>query len=161
MSETQFNRIRAVANYQFDADIGRELFPDEAEIVLSKKTERIRHIYLDGRLLATFRPRDGLFSLTLEGARRLNSLLMQPRFRVSVRGDVGEFIEKGGNVFAKHVVEADPEIRPGEEVIVLGEGGRVLAVGRAMLTGREMLAFKRGIAVKVRRGAGEKEEDEE
>jgi predicted RNA-binding protein (TIGR00451 family) len=52
---------------------------------------------------------------------------------------------------------ADQEIRVGEEVIVTGEDDSILAVGKALLTGREMLAFKRGIAVKVRRGIGEEE----
>jgi archaeosine-15-forming tRNA-guanine transglycosylase len=31
----------------------------------------------------------------------------------------------------------------------------VLAVGKAVLTSREMMTFKRGIAVRVRRGTGE------
>jgi predicted RNA-binding protein len=35
---------------------------------------------------------------------------------------------------------------------VLDEGSKVLAVGRAVLSGEEMKAFKRGVAVKVRRG---------
>ena len=155
MDISHLNRIRGVANYQFDADIGREFFPDEVKILLSKKTGRVRHVYLDGLLIATLRPTDGLFSLTVDGARRLGSLTKPPRFRVVVRQDVEEFARKGENVFAKHVVDADPEIRPEEEVIVADAEDRVLAVGRALLAGREMLSFKRGVAVKVRRGAEE------
>jgi uncharacterized protein with predicted RNA binding PUA domain len=71
-----------------------------------------------------------------------------------VSNDVASFVAEGKSVFAKHVVAADSEIRPEEEVTVLDEDGRLLAVGRAVLTGREMLAFKRGVAVKVRRGIG-------
>jgi len=37
-------------------------------------------------------------------------------------------------------------------VVVVDGAGRVLAVGRAVLSGAEMRAFKRGVAVKVRRG---------
>jgi len=153
MDILHLNRIRGVANYQFNADIGQELFPDEVKILISKKTGRIRHVYLDGLLIATLRPTDGLFSLTIDGARRLSSLIKPPRFRVVVREDLEEFARKGENVFAKHVVESDPEIRPKEEVIVADAEDRVLAVGRALLAGREMLSFKRGVAVKVRRGA--------
>ena len=38
------------------------------------------------------------------------------------------------------------------EVIVVDEDSEVLAVGRAVLSGIEMKAFKRGVAVKVRHG---------
>ncbi|OYT31543.1 MAG: pseudouridine synthase, partial [Thermofilum sp. ex4484_79] len=50
------------------------------------------------------------------------------------------------------VVNVDPEIRAGEEVLVVDEEDRLLAIGRAVLAAQEMLSFKRGIAVKVRRG---------
>ena len=149
------NRIRGIANYQFDMNIGRRFFPKEVEIVLSKRTGRIRHVYLSGALIVTLRPTDGLFSLTIDGARRLSALTKPPSFRVVLRGDVEEFARKGENVFAKHVVDADPKIRPEEEAIIADAEGRVLAVGRALLAGREMLSFKRGVAVKVRRGAEE------
>ena len=55
-------------------------------------------------------------------------------------------------MFAKFVSECDNEIRPGEEVIVIGKGDELLATGRAMLNGGEMFAFERGVAVKVRAG---------
>ncbi len=148
-------KIRSVANYQLGRGVGDLLYPDGVGITHSKRTGRIRYITLDGVLLATLRPMDGLFSLTIAGARRLASVLPPPRFRVVVQDDVEEFIAKGGNVFARHVVEADGEIRPAEEVIVTDRRGGVLAVGKALLTGKEMLAFKRGVAVKTRRGARE------
>jgi uncharacterized protein with predicted RNA binding PUA domain len=43
-------------------------------------------------------------------------------------------------------------------VVVTNEDDDLLAVGKALLSGMEMLAFKRGIAVKVRRGAEEVED---
>ena len=61
-------------------------------------------------------------------------------------------MEKGGDVFAKHVVDADDEIRPMEEVIVLTENGRLLAVGKTLLSAFEMQNFTRGVAVKIRQG---------
>ena len=151
------NRIRGVANYQFPHNIGLAFFPDETKIGLSKKTGRIRHLYLDSTLLATFRPNDGLFSLTIEGAKRLGVLLEPPTLRVVVRDDIEPFAKEGRNVFARHVIRADPAIRPGEEVLVTSAADAVLAVGKAVLTGREMLAFKRGVAVKTRRGVDQAE----
>lgn len=148
-------KIRSVADYQLGKGAGKALFPDRVSIVFSRNTGRIRHIYLERDLLATLRPTDGLFSLTVAGAKRLMKGVKPPRLWVKVQKDVEPFIEQGRSVFAKHVVDADDEVRPQEEVIVIGEAKRVLAVGRAVLTGREMKAFKHGVAVKVRRGASE------
>jgi len=55
-------------------------------------------------------------------------------------------------VFAAHVAKADDSIHAKDEVIVVDENGKVLAVGRALLSGSEMKAFKTGVAVKVRHG---------
>jgi uncharacterized protein with predicted RNA binding PUA domain len=148
-------RIRKTADYQFGKSVGEVLFPDSVTISFSKKTGRIRHIFLDGKLLATLRPTDGMFSLTIHGARRIVANFNPLRHWVKVNEDVASFIAKGKSVFAKHVADADVEIRPMEELIVLDGKGEVLAVGRAVLTGREMKAFKRGVAVKVRRGVEE------
>jgi len=77
------------------------------------------------------------------------------RLWVKVPAEAEPFIAKGKSVFAKHVVEVDNEIRPQEEVVVINEKKEVLAVGKALLTGKEMKAFKRGVAVRVRRGIAE------
>jgi predicted RNA-binding protein (TIGR00451 family) len=96
-----------------------------------------------------------LFSLAVNGAKRLNQDAGIADMMVEVSKDVAPFIAKGKSVFARHVSRVSPEIRPLEEVIVLNDDREVLAVGKAVLTGREMRAFKRGIAVRVRRGTDE------
>lgn len=145
-------RIRSVADYQFGKGVGAKLFPVDVEILRSRRTGRIRYVYLKGKRLATLRPTDGLFSLSITGAKRIVENAASARCLVTVRDDVSKFIGEGRSVFAKHVLEADSDIRPKDEVIVVDESGRVLAVGRAVLSGEEMIAFKRGVAVKVRRG---------
>ena len=151
MLDNHLRKIRSIADYQFGRGTGETLFPDKVNISFSRRTGRIRHIYFKGELLATLRPTDGFFSLTLEGAHRI--MQTKPlRLWVKVQDDVANFIAKGRSVFAKHVVDCDVEIRPEEEVIVIDRQHKILAVGRAILTGREMTAFKRGVAVRVRRG---------
>ncbi|MCW4019758.1 MAG: pseudouridine synthase [Candidatus Bathyarchaeota archaeon] len=148
-------KIRSVADYQFGKGVGKILFPESVEIVRSKGTGRIRYVYLDGKRLVTLRPTNGLFSLSLEGARRIVKGVEPLRMWVRVEKEAEPFIIRGRSVFAKHVVDADEEIRPKEEVIIVDEENEVLAVGKSILTGREMKAFKRGVAVKVRRGVAE------
>jgi len=148
-------KIRGIADYQLGRGVGRVLFPDAVKVVFSKRTGRIRHVYLGDELLATLRPKDGMFSLTIAGAKRIRDGVKPLRLWVIVQKDAAPFVAKGRSVFAKHVVDADDEIRPQEEVVVLDEDSEVLAVGKAILTGAEMKAFKRGVAVRVRKGVAE------
>jgi len=147
-------RIRAIADYQLGPGCGEALFPEGVDIIHSKNTGRIRHIYLGGTLLASFRPTDGLFALTVAGAERLASNMDALGFTVTVTDEAAEFVAQGRNAFAKHVIDAGDEVRPGGEVVVLDSSRKVLAVGRALLVKEEMLAFRVGVAVRVRRGSG-------
>ena len=151
--ENPLNRIRSIADYQFGEGVGIKLFPDNITIEYSHSTGRIRYIYLKGERIATLRPTDGLFSLSIDAARSLAKSCPSAPCFVTVRQDISKFVMDGGDVFAAHIVNADPEIHPKDEVIVLDEAGVVLAVGRALLSSAEMAAFQTGVAVKVRHGS--------
>jgi predicted RNA-binding protein (TIGR00451 family) len=140
-----------VANYQFGRGASKA-FPETILITRSPNTHRIRHIYNDDELLATYRPRDGLLALSIPGGQALRQIFKVPRLRVKVVAGVEEFIKNGGNVFCKHVQDVDPELRPAEEVLVVDQKDRLLAVGRSFFNAEEMLSFKIGVAVKVRHG---------
>jgi uncharacterized protein with predicted RNA binding PUA domain len=150
--EDSLRRIRAVADYQFGRGVGAKLFPEGVKVVFSRRTARIRYVHLEGKRLATMRPTDGMLSLSIRGARRIAEGRASAKCFVKVKDDVSKFITQGGDVFAAHVLEADDEIRAKDEVVVLDSNCKVLAVGRAVLSGEEMKAFKRGVAVKTRRG---------
>jgi uncharacterized protein with predicted RNA binding PUA domain len=150
--DRDLRRIRGIADYQFGAGSGVALFPEEIDIERSRNTGRIRLIRLNGSLLASFRPNDGLFTLTIAGAERLVSQVEVGDSSVTISDDVADYVARGENVMAKHVVEAGDGVRPGDEVIVMNTKRKVLAVGRALLNREEMLAFGVGVAVRTRRG---------
>lgn len=152
--ENELAKIRSIADYQFGKGVGARLFPENVQIAHSPRTGRIRFISLDGSRLATLRPTDGLLSLSVKAAKSLAKDQALAHCFVAVKNGVSEFVAAGGDVFAVHVVKVDPEIRAGDEVIAVDEAGNVLAVGKAMLSTVEMAAFKSGVAVKVRHGAG-------
>jgi uncharacterized protein with predicted RNA binding PUA domain len=154
--DNALQRVRSVADYQFGRGVGRMLFPENVEIQFSKATGRIRYVNLNGERLATLRPTDGLLSLSIVAARLMVKRLSLKGCLVTVRSDVSEFVADGGDVFAAHVVKVDEAVHAKDEVIVVDESGEVLAVGRAMLSSSEMLAFKTGVAVKVRHGCKSK-----
>lgn len=149
---SSLRRVQVIADYQFGAGIGPGLFPEGCTFILST-TGRIRQVLFEGTRLATVRASDGRLTLAIEGAKRLQAVLPVPAYRVVVREDVSEFVAKGKNTFAKHVVAADPTIRAGDDVLVVREGDRLIACGAAAVSGAEMLAFNYGVAVRVRQGS--------
>lgn len=150
--ESALSRLRSTADYQFGKGVGVKLFPENVEIKYSKATGRIRYVHLSGNRLATLRPTDGLLSLSIYAAQIIVKNYSLAKCFVTVQNDVSEFIAKGRDVFAVHVVAVNEEVHSKDEVIVINQEHQVLAVGRALLSASEMKAFKTGVAVKIRRG---------
>jgi len=147
-------RARIIADYQFGRGAGEALFPAGTTFRLSS-TGRLRYLYTEKERIATLRASDGLLTLSMVGAERLHSLFSPPRLRVVVSAEAAPFVARGGNVFAKHVLSANPEIRAGEEVLVVDDQDCLLATGKAILAPEEMLAIRRGVAVRTRKAAEE------
>ncbi|MEE9490609.1 MAG: PUA domain-containing protein, partial [Thermoplasmata archaeon] len=124
----------------------------EVRTVKSKRTGKIRNVFLNDVHVLSMRAHDGLFTLKLAGAETLHQMFGPPKMRVIVNADASEFVREGRNVFAKFVVECDEGLRPGDEVLVVDEEDALLAVARALMNREEMLAFQRGIASRVREG---------
>ncbi|MDD1777016.1 MAG: pseudouridine synthase [Candidatus Helarchaeota archaeon] len=146
--------LRQRLRYQFyltqeEAD---KFIPLKLELEFSAKTKRVRYIYVENELWGVLRPTDGIFLLTPSSAKFLVGILKSPKLRVIIQTEVSEYIQKGGNVFAKHVIDCDPILTPHSEVIVVDANDIPLALGRLLLNREEALAFKTGIAVKVRKG---------
>jgi uncharacterized protein with predicted RNA binding PUA domain len=149
---SSLRRVQTIADYQFGGGVGTRLFCEGCTYIFST-TGRIRQILDNGIRLATIRAADGRLTLSIEGAKRLRSLLPAPGYRVVIRDDVAEYVAQGKNAFAKHVVTADPAIRAGDDVLIVSGNDRLIACGAASLSGAEMLAFNYGVAVKVRQGS--------
>ena len=149
--------VRMIADFQFGKGIGRELFPDGATFQLSR-TKRVRQVLYSGNRIATARAKDGFLTLSIEGASVVHRLLPGKKLRVVVSEEAVPFVEKGKTAFIKHVVEIDPELRAGEEVLVTDADDRLLATGQLLLSPAEILALDSGAAVDVRVGIASKKE---
>ena len=137
--------LRATADFQFGSGAGELLVPEDAS--LRGKLYRTVICQVDKEQVCVYNAVSGMLSLTLAGARRIAGLGQN-----WVRFEGREV--KGGSIFAVGVKEADTGIRPGDEVIVIGQDERVVAVGRSEMSGIEMCEFEKGRAVTVRHKLG-------
>ncbi|MFB6089513.1 MAG: archaeosine synthase subunit alpha [Halobellus sp.] len=148
--ERQHNTVKAIADYQFGPGAGDDLFADVDLGITSRYPKlQVRDGDTDaddgndgGQQLATMVPQYGVLSLTLDGARVWVESDVPTK-----RVEIDEFVPHG-SVLAPGVVDADEEIRVGDEVVV--EGPRAFGVGRAQMFGSEMTESTRGEAVQVR-----------
>jgi len=140
--EREHNTVRAIADYLIGDGAGDALFQDMITTGRYPKLQAWTKT-ADGReQLATMVPQYGTLSFTLAGARRWLDC-DAPTRRVEIDGFVPH-----GSVLAPGVVDADADIRVGDEVVI--EGPKAFAVGRAAMTGPEMCESTRGVASTVR-----------
>jgi uncharacterized protein with predicted RNA binding PUA domain len=147
-------QVQAICDYQFGKDITNILFEDIKNIYLerSPKTNKIRYVYHKNDLLLVLRPNNGLFTLSLHSAKKIIKEICAPKLRAVVLDEISEFIRKGRNVFCKHVVDIDDELRPLDEIIVVNQADELLAVGKLKIPVSYVRSFSSGIAVNIRKG---------
>src|SRR6266571_1664533 len=145
-------RVRATADFQFGHGAADALLAGTVSYVVSKNTGKVRNVLVDGDHVLSLRAEDGFFTLKAAGALRLRKAFDPPALRIVVDPDAVPFVREGKNVFAKFVRDADPELRPGDEALIVSPDDDLCAVGQTTMNRREMLAFKRGVAARVREG---------
>jgi uncharacterized protein with predicted RNA binding PUA domain len=137
--------------YTLDALFGHgvsKYLPKGITITYSKKTGRIKHVYQNDSLLCTLRT-DGGLAITPFFAQ---ILLKSKKFKencLEIDDDSKAFVQEGSSVFCKHVTWCGKNILIGGDVSVLHDG-KVIAVGKAVLSTRMIKSFKKGVAVKIR-----------
>ena len=81
--------------------------------------------------------------LTLHGIKKYKPMR---RFATVDRGAV-KFVLSGANVMAPGITEADENIRKGDAVWVRNEERTAMALGYALMGGKEMVEKKKGVAI--------------
>ena len=122
--------------------------PKDIDIILSRKTGRIRTVSHKGKLLCTLRI-NGSLAISIDFAQ---ILLQSKTFRdncIEINKDAAPFVMEGRSVFCKHVVWCGKNVRVSSDTPILFEN-KVIAVGKAILSSEMISDFKRGVAIKVR-----------
>ncbi|MFW9970413.1 MAG: PUA domain-containing protein [Candidatus Odinarchaeota archaeon] len=147
-------QIKGISDYQFGKDITNILFDDTNQISFERSlnTNKIRYVYYHNNLLLILRPTNGFFTLTFYSAKKIMEKTSIPRLRVIVLNEISEFIKKGRNVFCKHVVDIDYDLRLLDEVIVVNQNDELLGIGKLKVPVSYVKAFAVGVAVNIRKG---------
>jgi predicted RNA-binding protein (TIGR00451 family) len=140
-----------MVDYLFGRGVSRALPRRDIRLVHSKKSGRVKLVYIGEKLFATVKP-NGSMALSVQGATILVTSRAFLKNCIVVSDDATEFVRGGKSVFCKFVKTAGTNIRPKSEVVVLDGRGQVLGVGMAVLAGKFMTQFKSGVAAKVREG---------
>ncbi len=136
--EMKLDHIRATLDYQFGSGAGE--FVTGGAVVKAPFPKF--QLFKEKQQLATLIPQYGTVALTVEGALMLKDY---PFYKVKI----ADFTPHS-TILAPGVLDADPQIRPNDEVIV--SGGKFFGVGRAQMSGWEMKECAKGIAVELRHG---------
>lgn len=161
------SKLAMTLDYIFGKSSSRSLDFSKLDFQYSNRTSRLKYVRLDDSkdLLFTFRA-NGSLAPTITGYRILLSKInlanihKRPSWSLTVIDGVSEFVSQGRTVFCKHIVYCSDNLRAGQDVVILGENGNILASGRSILSGPTIKQFKRGAAVKVREGSQKNAPDE-
>jgi predicted RNA-binding protein (TIGR00451 family) len=147
-------KVKTISDYQFGQSVTDLLFEDENEIHIefSKNTGKIKHVYYKDNLMLNLRPTNGFFTLNLFSADKIINNIPSPRLRAVVISEISDFIRKGRNVFCKHVIDIDENLRASDEIIVVNQEDEILAIGKLLIPVPYVRSFKTGVAIKVRKG---------
>ena len=143
----KMQKLKHTIDVLFGHGISKAL-PKDIEIIISKKTGRIRNVNHNGSLLFTPRT-DGGLAITRYCAKLF---LKNKKFRencLEIDAESKPFVEQGRSVFCQHIVSCGKNVRIGSDVPVLYKN-QVVGVGKAVVSTMMILNQQRGVAVKIR-----------
>lgn len=152
--DSDVERIRSLIDDQFGPGTGDLVLPKGRLVLLNKAPDidRMDEVIVDGEVTGAVR-----FSL-MTG----DKFLLRPKSALAIAqkvkkswvkidgGAVQPIREKSASALAIGVLDCDPSIAPGAEVVVLDPDGAPISVGTSKMSAAEMLEHKRGTAVKSR-----------
>jgi len=143
-------KFRKIADFQFGMDAEKILFKNRITIRETRQQRILLRQIFDTETkehLATVNPNTGFLSLTLAGGERLKEL---GKYYVKISFSPQEL--KTSNVLCPGIDDADEDIRPNDEVIVI-YNDKLVGVGKSLLSGEELRRATKGLGVVLRHKA--------
>ena len=145
--------LRSTLDRDYGPGAGMAVIPDNHVVILSKapSLDRMDEVVIDGAVIASFRYDMGSgwkFVARMQGAYRIGKCFSKGY--VVCDPEAVPFIRESKNLMAPGVVDADPDIRFGDEIIIITPDREIIATGMAKMTGPEMVESTKGVAVRTR-----------
>lgn len=144
--------VKALIRYQYNVDT--DILETMGTIRVEKsKSDRIKEFFVNNVRFATIRASDSMLIPSVTMAKFIHQNFTYPLHRVVVDSEVKSFIKDGKSVFSKFVTKMDPDLRPGDEcIIVTDKEDELIGFGQLLMTFQEAKDFTRGMVVKTRKG---------
>lgn len=147
------NKIRSLVDLQFGKSTGLALIPEGHIVLLNKapSLDRMDEIIIDGKTVASLRydlDRGWTFINRMQSAMRIAP--KATKGLVVCDPSAAKFIQESKNLMAPGVIDATSDIKIGDEVIIITDNHTVVGTGVAKMSANEMIASKRGVAVKTK-----------
>ncbi len=145
------HKLRAIMEYQFGQGAGKAL-PDNIVVKKSKNTKRIRWLYEKGQMIASVRASDHFIIPHETLAQRLIEMFPTPNLRVIMKDDpeAVKCVSEGKSVMAKFVKDVDPELRAGDECVVVNKDDKLIRCATLHMSPVEVKDFNYGMAARTR-----------
>lgn len=129
--------LRSIARYQFNSKEMDALIPENTRTSGRFNTR----IMIEKEQIATLHFETGLYTLNLKGGEILND---QQINRIFI-----DFNLQSNTLFAPGIIDADDNIIPNDEVVIIKDD-TVVGVGKSMMSTDELINADKGIGVKIR-----------
>lgn len=151
--DNDIHHIRSIIDYNFGEGSGEVILPEGHLVILNKcpAIDRMDEVLVDGCVVGTMRydiGRGWQFIARLQGAMRLEGKVKKG-YVVCDPGAI-KFIQESKNLMAPGIMEAHPDVKDGDEVIVVDPDMKVIATGIAKMSHEDMLKHEKGVGVKTR-----------
>ena len=140
--EHNIKMIRDLVDRQFGEGSGLELLPEGHVVLLNKapSLDRMDEIIIDGRTIASIRYDLGkkwVFINRMQSAMRISKVITKGY--VVIDPAAIKFVQESKNLMAPGVIDASPDVKDGDEVIIITKERVAIATGTARMSAEEMI----------------------
>jgi phosphoadenosine phosphosulfate reductase len=151
--EHDIQLVRELVENDFGDDAGKALLPDGHIVLMSKapSVDRMDEVIVDGAVVGAIRYDIGngwKFISRMQGAMRIGKKLSKGY--VVCDESAVKFVKESKNLMAPGVKDAHPDVRIGDEVMIVDPEMNIVATGYARMSAEEMIESDKGVAVKTR-----------
>lgn len=151
--EHDIKQVRDLVDKDFGEGAGEALLPEGHIVLMSKAPaiDRMDEVVVDGAVVGAIRYDIGIgwkFISRMQGALRIGKKLSKGY--VVCDPSAVKFVKESKNLMAPGIIDAHPDIKEGDEVLIIDPDKNIIATGLAKMDAHDMIANDKGVGVKTR-----------